>query len=49
MKDALFVDTPKQDRRGQNRVMKTLQHLGWEGGARIAGWRTGWVKQPRDD
>jgi predicted P-loop ATPase len=48
MNKALFIETPKQDRSGQNRVMKTLRHLGWEGGARIAGGRTGWIRQRRD-
>ena len=48
MEKALFVDTPKQDRKGQNRVMKTLRHLGWEGGSRIDGGRRGWTRQRPD-
>ena len=49
MEKALFIDTPHMDRRGQNRVMKTLRHLGWEGTIRVDAGRRGWVRSKPND
>ena len=49
MEKALLIDIPRMDRRGQNRVMKILRRLGWEGGGRLANCHTAWVKQEPND
>ena len=49
MEHALFIDTPRMDRAGQNRVMKILLRLEWGRGGRMAGGRTAWVKQFPND
>ena len=49
MGKALFIDTPRMDRAGQNRVMKSLRRLGWDRGGRMTDGRTAWVKQVPND
>jgi len=45
MKDALRIETPRQRRADQNRVMNVLSSLGWVRSGRVAGGRTAWVPQ----
>lgn len=45
MENALAIPTARQDRTGQNRVMKILRHLGWDRGGRVPGGRTAWVRK----
>lgn len=47
LEQGLGVTTSRQDRSGQNRVMKILSHLGWDRDGRAPGGRTAWSRNPR--
>ena len=49
MEGPLKIETPRLDRKGQNRVMKILHNLGWERSGRVGKGRTAWVRRKPND
>lgn len=46
LEQGLGVTTSRQDRTGQNRIMKILTHLGWDRDGRAPGGRRAWSRIP---